>query len=85
MLNTKYDRCQAGARSVPELPPDIEYRAWNKDEHVIARVCGISVQTMRRWRAAGEGPPFKRIGSHVRYSLAATFEWLESLPEGGAE
>jgi hypothetical protein len=75
----------AGARGVPALPPEIEYRAWNKDEHVVARVCGVSVQTVRRWRAADDGPPWKKIGACVRYSLAGVFEWLENLPCGGGQ
>jgi predicted DNA-binding transcriptional regulator AlpA len=83
MLATKTTRTTAGARGVPAIPPEVDYRAWNKDERVIARVCGVSVQTVRRWRAAGEGPQWKKIGACVRYSLATTFEWLESLPGGG--
>jgi predicted DNA-binding transcriptional regulator AlpA len=73
----------AGAGGVPALPPEIEYRAWNKDEHVVARACGVSVQTVRRWRAAGDGPAWKKLGALVRYSLAGVFEWLESQPGGG--
>ena len=85
MLATKTTRAPAGARGVPSLSPEVDFRAWNKDEHVIARVCGVSVQTVRRWRAAGEGPQWKKIGACVRYSLATTFEWLESLPGGGGK
>lgn len=76
---------RAGARGVSGLPPEIEYRAWNKDEHVVARVCGVSVQTVRRWRAAGDGPQWKKIGACVRYSLAGVFTWLEAQPGGGAQ
>jgi predicted DNA-binding transcriptional regulator AlpA len=79
--STRYST--AGAGGVPALPPEIEYRAWNKDEHVVARVCGVSVQTVRRWRAAGDGPAWKKLGALVRYSLAGVFEWLESQPGGG--
>lgn len=85
MLAAKTTRATAGTGGVPPLPPEVDYLAWNKDEHVIARVCGVSVQTVRRWRAAGEGPQWKKIGACVRYSLATTFEWLESLPGGGGK
>jgi len=79
---TRY--AKAGAGGAPPLPPEIDFRAWNKDEHVVARVCGISVQTVRRWRAANYGPRWKKLGAAVRYSLAGVFEWLESQPGGGA-
>lgn len=75
----------AGGRSVPALSPEIEYRAWNKDEYTAARVCGVSVQTVRRWRASGSGPQWKKIGACVRYSLAGVFDWLESQPGGGGQ
>jgi predicted DNA-binding transcriptional regulator AlpA len=85
MQTSHMPRAFAGARGVSALPPEIEYRAWNKTEHVVARVCGVSLQTVRRWRAAGDGPQWKKIGPLVRYSLAATFEWLETLPGGGGK
>lgn len=42
-----------------------------------ARMLGISVKTMRRWRWAGRGPVFHKIGGAVRYhpdSLEAFIE-----------
>ena len=32
-----------------------------------ARILGLSVKTLRRWRWAGRGPCFVKIGSAVRY------------------
>jgi excisionase family DNA binding protein len=35
------------------------------------------VETLRRWRALGEGPRFVKAGRHVRYRRAALDRWLE--------
>lgn len=67
----------------PTLPYDLDFLAWNRDEYDVAKLCGCSVQGVRRLRAAGRGPRFKKIGALVRYSLAATFEWLDGQPGGG--
>ncbi len=40
------------------------------DEHEAARILGLSVKTLRRWRWAGKPPNFVKIGSAVRYELA---------------
>jgi hypothetical protein len=37
-------------------------------EHEVARLLGIKVATVRRWRWAGTGPVFRKInGTAVRY------------------
>ena len=35
-----------------------------------ARVLGLSVKTLRRWRWAGKGPTYLKIEGAVRYDLA---------------
>ena len=37
------------------------------NEYVAARILGLQVTTLRRWRWAGKGPSFIKIGSAVRY------------------
>lgn len=37
------------------------------NEHEAARLLGLSVKTLRRWRWAGRGPAYRKIGSAVRY------------------
>jgi hypothetical protein len=37
------------------------------NEHEAAARLGLKVSTMRRWRWAGTGVPFVRIGSAIRY------------------
>jgi len=38
------------------------------DETRAARILGLSVKTLRRWRWAGKGPAFRKIGRAVRYA-----------------
>jgi len=38
----------------------------------------ISVRTLRRWRAVGEGPPYIRCGQYTTYRQAALVDWLKS-------
>ena len=44
-----------------------------------ARMLGLSVKTLRRWRWAGKPPSFVKIGSAVRYDP----EVLRDLIDGG--
>jgi predicted DNA-binding transcriptional regulator AlpA len=38
----------------------------------------VSLSWLAKARAAGEGPPFIRIGRCVRYNKAALLRWLKS-------
>ena len=40
------------------------------DEHEAADYLHLKVATLRRWRWAGRGPVFVRVGGRVRYDLA---------------
>ena len=40
-----------------------------------ARVLGLHEDTLRRLRRVGGGPPFFRIGTAIRYRLAAIKAW----------
>jgi predicted DNA-binding transcriptional regulator AlpA len=40
------------------------------DETNAARILGLSVKTLRRWRWAGKGPAFRKLGRAVRYALS---------------
>jgi predicted DNA-binding transcriptional regulator AlpA len=35
----------------------------------VAKRCGLSEMTVRKWRMTGEGPRFIRLGRAVRYRL----------------
>ncbi len=49
------------------------------NEHEAARILGLSVKTLRRWRWAGKPPHFVKIGSAVRYEPAT----LRALVDAG--
>jgi excisionase family DNA binding protein len=36
----------------------------------------LPVRTLERWRYAGTGPAFVRVGKHVRYRLADLDAWI---------
>ncbi len=47
-------------------------------EHEAARVLGLSVKTLRRWRWAGKPPRFLKIGAAVRYDPAELAAFIEA-------
>jgi len=50
-------------------------------EHDVAAYVGLSVHFLRAARAGrGDGPPYIRIGSSVRYLLEDVNAWLDGLP-----
>jgi predicted DNA-binding transcriptional regulator AlpA len=55
------------------------------NEHDVARITGLSVASVRRWRLLRQGPKYLKIGSAVRYKPEAISAWLESRPTGGGQ
>jgi predicted DNA-binding transcriptional regulator AlpA len=53
------------------------------NEHDVARITGLSVASVRRWRLFKQGPKYLKIGSAVRYRAEDVKAWLESRPTGG--
>jgi predicted DNA-binding transcriptional regulator AlpA len=53
------------------------------NERDVARITGMSVQTIRRWRLFRSGPKYLKIGVAVRYKPADIAAWLEARPAGG--
>lgn len=53
------------------------------NEHDIARITGLSVASVRRWRLLKQGPKYIKIGSAVRYNTDDLSAWLKSRPTGG--
>jgi predicted DNA-binding transcriptional regulator AlpA len=43
----------------------------------LAEAFGLEDNTLRIWRARGEGPPYYKIGKSVRYDEERVREWLE--------
>ena len=46
-------------------------------EHDAARVLGVKPATLRRWRWAGRGPGFHKIGRAVRYRLGELANFID--------
>jgi predicted DNA-binding transcriptional regulator AlpA len=55
------------------------------NEHDVARITGMHVGSVRRWRLFQTGPRFLKIGSAVRYRPADIAAWLDSRPSGGGQ
>jgi predicted DNA-binding transcriptional regulator AlpA len=54
-------------------------------EHDVARVTGMSVASVRRWRLLHQGPKYIKMGAAVRYKPEDISTWLESRPTGGED
>jgi predicted DNA-binding transcriptional regulator AlpA len=55
------------------------------NERDVARITGLSVASVRRWRLLRRGPKYLKIGSAVRYKSEDISAWLESRPTGGGQ
>jgi predicted DNA-binding transcriptional regulator AlpA len=53
------------------------------NEYDVARITGLSVASVRRWRLLRQGPTYLKIGSSVRYRSEDISAWLASRPTGG--
>jgi len=53
------------------------------NEHDVARITGLSVASVRRWRLLRQGPKYLKIGAAVRYRTEDIRAWLETRPAGG--
>jgi predicted DNA-binding transcriptional regulator AlpA len=53
------------------------------NEHDVARLTGLSVASVRRWRLLKIGPRATKIGASVRYRPADLKAWLDSRPTIG--
>jgi predicted DNA-binding transcriptional regulator AlpA len=45
----------------------------------VAKLLGVTENSLYRWRAAGEGPPFLQMSTHgpVRYDRDALYGWMQ--------
>jgi predicted DNA-binding transcriptional regulator AlpA len=55
------------------------------NEYDVARITGLSVASVRRWRLVRQGPRYLKIGSAVRYRADDITSWLRSRPTGGQQ
>lgn len=43
----------------------------------------LSPRTLENWRNRQEGPPFKKLGTAVRYDVADLEKWLDESAQTG--
>lgn len=53
------------------------------NERDVARITGLSVASVRRWRLLRQGPKYIKIGAAVRYAPEDVAAWLRARPTGG--
>lgn len=41
----------------------------------LAELLGLPAKTLADWRSRGIGPPYMKLGRHVRYRPSAAEEW----------
>ncbi|WP_306232849.1 helix-turn-helix transcriptional regulator [Agrococcus beijingensis] len=46
-------------------------------ERELAAAIHMSSKTLQHWRYTQQGPPFVRLGRHVRYRVSDVTEWIE--------
>lgn len=54
-------------------PPECE-RLWTI--HDVSAFLAVPVGTLYQWRHKGEGPPFIRLGKHLRSDPASVRAWV---------
>jgi predicted DNA-binding transcriptional regulator AlpA len=54
-------------------------------EQDVARVTGLSVASVRRWRLLRKGPMYRKFGAAVRYRADDLAAWIETRPTGGEQ
>jgi len=67
---------ERGSVAITQLPTLL-------NELDVARITGLSVASVRRWRLFKQGPKYIKIGASVRYRATDVSAWLESRPTGG--
>jgi predicted DNA-binding transcriptional regulator AlpA len=56
------------------------------NERDVARVTGLSLSTVRRWRFLGQGPSYIKVsGSAVRYRAQDLQKYIDSRRTGGSQ
>lgn len=66
----------------PRGVPVIGGPLWTPDD--LSEFLSIPEKTLREWRSKGYGPPWRKVGKHVRYEQCAVRAWWDTL-KGGAD
>jgi hypothetical protein len=65
-----------------QVIPAIGGPLWTPDD--LSKFLSIPEKTLREWRSKRYGPPWRKVGKHVRYEPGAVRAWLDTLT-GGAD
>lgn len=49
----------------------------------VAELLQVSPRTIEEWRQTHSGPPFRRVGRHVRYLRSEVLAWFQELARHG--
>ncbi|WP_241489495.1 helix-turn-helix domain-containing protein [Leucobacter celer] len=49
----------------------------------VAELLQVSPRTIEEWRQTNSGPPFRRVGRHVRYLHSEVLAWFQELVRHG--
>ncbi|NMM25222.1 MAG: helix-turn-helix domain-containing protein [Phycicoccus sp.] len=66
-------RGSGGVVTASEVAPECE-RLWTI--HDVSAFLAVPVGTLYQWRHKGEGPPFIRLGKHLRSDPASVRAWV---------
>jgi excisionase family DNA binding protein len=44
----------------------------------VAELLQIPVRTLEEWRLRKYGPPYRKLGRHVRYEINAVMAWFDN-------
>ncbi|WP_308465066.1 helix-turn-helix transcriptional regulator [Rathayibacter soli] len=47
----------------------------------VALLLQVSPRTIEEWRQSKSGPPYRRMGKHVRYLRGEVIAWFEGLAQ----
>lgn len=62
-----------------QLPSELQFSAFNRDENFAAAFLGVKIETLRTWRKRKTGPEFRKIGGKlVRYSVSSLQSFVEA-------
>ena len=60
------------------MPASLDDRATTVSPAECARRIGLQPSTLRNRRVRGDGPPYVRIGTRVRYRIGDIADWLDA-------
>lgn len=74
---------RVAAAAPPMRPKSPAYLDAMDDEIMtgaqVAELLHVSIRTLEEWRQTHTGPPYRKMGKHVRYLRSEVLAWFEGL------